>query len=340
MFAATTPTPTPAMNLARYPFPDDLVQRLRPLHTLNRFSGPLAWLSDVAVIAAAVALARWNAWLYPLALLLIGSRQRALASLLHEACHRTLCSHRLTNNLIGRFGAGYPVFQSFDAYIRSHVVHHHAHLGDAQLDPDYRQYLQTGLFDVRDRLDFVWRHLLRTLLLLNVPQYLNYLRVHRFGELLRRRPEALGFIATHAVLAALFTAAAGWPGYLLFWLLPYLTTFQVIGWLSEMAEHYPMVQRGGCNMDMTRNRFPAWWERLFIGMHGDNFHLVHHLFPGLPFWNLGRAHAVLMAHPRYRRLNAAWGGIVSAGPGRRSVVDQVLDELPNAPVGPVPASWK
>lgn len=328
------------MNLARYPFPDDLVQRLRPLHALNRWRGPLAWLGDLAVMAFAVAIAQWSPWCYALSLLLIGSRQRALASLLHEACHRTLCSHRGLNNLLGRYGAGYPVFQSFDAYVGSHVVHHHAHLGDAQLDPDYRHYLQSGLFDVRDRLDFVWRHLLRTLLLLNVPQYLDYLRRHRFGELLRRRHEALGFALTHAALAAVLTAAAGWSGYLLFWLLPFLTTFQVIGWLSEMAEHYPMIQRGGCNMDMTRNRFPAWWERLFIGMHGDNYHLVHHLFPGIPFWHLPRAHGVLMQHPRYHRLNAAWGGIVSAGPGRRSVVDQVLHEIPQTLLTPANPSWK
>ncbi|KVW36493.1 guanitoxin biosynthesis L-arginine gamma (S) hydroxylase [Burkholderia ubonensis] len=313
--------------LAKHEFSDEIVNRLKDLYGLNNWRAPVGFAADCLVIAAAVAATKWNVWVYPLALLVIGSRQRALASLLHEACHRTLARNRRMNDILGRWCAGFPVFQSYDAYRGSHVKNHHAFLGDVQRDPDYINYLETGLFDVRDRLDFVANFVVKTLFLANVGGYLKYLARNRLGGIFANKSELIGLCAVHAVLFVVFYLVWGSFGYIIFWVVPFLTSYQVIGWFSEISEHYPIIETRRNALTATRNRFPAWIESIFIGMHGDNYHLVHHLFAGIPYWNLSLAHRVLMSDPQYAAINNVAGGIFFSPAGRRSVVHSILDEI-------------
>jgi len=315
------------MNRAKHEFSGEIRSRIRELQTLNNWSGPLGLAMDIVVIAAAVWAASWSMWLYPLAVLMIGARQRALASLLHESCHKTLMKNRALNDAVGRWGAGFPIFQSHRAYLRSHVLLHHSFLGDEKRDPDYINYLETGLFEVRDRLDFLVRFVFRTAFLLNVGSYLKYLGAHRLKGLASQRSEWIGLLVVQALLAGVFALTTGPFGYFMFWIVPFLTSFQVIGWFSEIAEHYPLMKTADSTLTMTRNRFPSWPEALVIGMHGDNYHLVHHLFPAVPFWRLAEADRVLMADPRYAAVNRTAGGIFTASAGRRSVLSSILQEI-------------
>ncbi|KVT75652.1 fatty acid desaturase [Burkholderia territorii] len=298
---------------------------LDPLYEKNNWRGLLGWAGDVAVIAGAIWIARLTPYAYPLSVLVIGSRQRALASLLHEAAHLTLARNRRLNRFIGEYLSGLPVFQDFDAYRQSHVQSHHRFLGDPARDPDYRYYIESGLQRTEDRFAFCFGHVLRTLLLLNVPSYANYLVRHRVASLLRSRRGAIRLLLVHAVLFSLLGVATGPAGYLLFWLIPYLTAFQVIGWLSEVSEHFGLFGKETDELRMTRNRFPSWWERAFIGMHGDNLHLTHHLLAAIPYWNLPTAHRILMQDESYARANARTGGIVSRGRRPQSVMEQILN---------------
>lgn len=314
-------------NDNRNPLSPELRRILLPLHRLNNWRGACAIVEDYAVIAAAVMLGIWNVYLYPLAVLIIGSRQRALASLLHESCHLTLAQNRGLNLFIGRYLAGFPIFQSHDTYRQSHVLCHHVFLGNARRDPDYVNCIETGLYDVSSSKEFVRRHLLKTALLGNVPRYLKYLIINRLGSLGRNHAETLGLLGSQAVLCLLLSLVAGPWGYLLFWLIPYLTSFQIIGWLSEVAEHFRLYERTYSRIAMTRNRFPSWWERIFIGMHGDNYHLTHHMCPGIPFWNLRRAHGILLQDPEYATSNQYRGGIISAPAGRMSVLQEIIEDI-------------
>lgn len=310
----------------KYRFSPEIRQSLKPLLQLNNWRGVLGVTGDYVVIAFAVFLSLQSYWFYPLSVLLIGSRQRALTSILHEACHLTLARHRGLNNFLGRWMAGCAVFQSYDAYRKSHVVNHHCFLGDPDRDPDYINCIETGLAAVRTPREFMRGFVLKTILLGNVPNYLKYLFVNRLAAITRNPVEMVGLLLVQGLIFAALQASAGIYGYLLFWLVPLLTSFQVVGWLSEIAEHYRLYERKS-SLEMTRNRFPAWWERIFIGMHGDNYHQTHHLFAGIPFWNLKRAHAVLLNDPAYRALNEFNGGIVSAPGGRKSVLRQVSESL-------------
>ncbi|AOJ79941.1 fatty acid desaturase [Burkholderia savannae] len=313
--------------IEKHVFSKEIRERLKPLFALNNWRGPLELASDYLCIAAAVYATYWSMWCYPLALLVIGSRQRALASLLHESCHKTFTRNRTLNNFFGRWLAGYPIFQSHRAYVKSHVLDHHTFLGDATRDPDYIHYIESGLFDVRDRLDFVMRFIVKTILLFNVGSYLKYLMTNRLGEISREKKELMGLVLTQAAIFMAFFVTVGLLGYVLFWIVPIITTFQIIGWFSEISEHFPVIRTTRSTLTITRNRFPVLLERAFIGMHGDNYHLVHHLLAGIPFWNLRRAHTILLGDCAYAAANRTSGGIFTAPSGRMSVMRSILDEI-------------
>lgn len=303
----------------------EIKERLRPLYEKDNWHWALALALDVAVIALAVYLSLQSPYFYPLTVLMIGSRQRALASLLHEAAHMTLMSHKVLCRLIGEYLLAYPIFQNYEAYRRSHVQLHHHHLGDQHVDPDHRYYIDSGLYAASDRLDFLLRHLLKSITLTNTSHYFVYLVKNRAGDVVAKPMQGLKLLAVHLVILALFWYSVGPWGYLLFWLVPYFTAFQVIGWLSEISEHFGMFGVYKDEVKLTRNRFPSLIERLFIGMHGDNYHLTHHLFAGVPFWNLKKAHLVLMDDPSYAEANRGCGGIFTAKGEARSSLAQIFD---------------
>jgi fatty acid desaturase len=45
---------------------------------------------------------------------------------------------------------------------------------------------------------------------------------------------------------------------------------------------------------------PTWWERLIFCPGNVNYHLAHHLFPSVPFFNLPRLHRRLMQEEVFR----------------------------------------
>lgn len=315
----------------RHIFDDSIRQELGRLSRgIDNWHGPLALATDVALIGGAITLAVASPWAYPVSLFLIGTRQRALATLLHEGSHQTLCGCRSLGRGIGTV-AGWAVFQSFHRYRESHGKGHHPNLGDEALDPDVINYARQRLFDADPR-SFVVRHLLPLALGLKTPS--NVMNLVR-DRLLPRR--GVGLKREERAEYALFVAfwlglvtACGWAGvlgcFLLFWVVPYLTVFQGVNWLIELAEHFPLTRLFDREIEMTRNRRGGIIENLAFGIHGENWHLVHHVQPGLPFWRLAQAHEVMMRDPAYAEANSRSGGLLVKGPGGEPSIISLLGQ--------------
>ena len=80
--------------------------------------------------------------------------------------------------------------------------------------------------------------------------------------------------------------------FLLYWLVPYCTWTQVFFRIRGAIEHGNVPDPHN-PYQQTRTYFiPAWLGFFFAPKH-VNYHLEHHLYPSIPFYNLPRMHAVL-----------------------------------------------
>ncbi len=248
----------------------------------------------VAVAAAAIAerlrTASSAAWLaaLPACWFLIGSRFRALGNMMHECAHRILVRGRRGNAVLGHLLSFFD-FTDFVDYANEHLSHHR-HLGDPERDLDFAA--RRSLFDRLGPLGL--RHFMLPLTLFHVPRYVR-------PVLWTRRDTRRVAGARLAFLAALvgLGVAIGGREIVLYYFIPYLTTYQIFRFWSDAADHAGLMT-GATEFDRARNhafRFaPLNW--LLFPRH-DQYHLVHHLFPGVATRHLPRLHAQLLTAPGY-----------------------------------------
>jgi fatty acid desaturase len=312
----------------RYKFSLKIRKQLKLLTKLDNWHGLLALLEDYTIILSSILVTcYWSSWFYPFALLMIGSRQRALATLLHESAHGMLARNGFLNWMLGTFLSGYLIFQQMAAYKKSHCFNHHRYLGHPELDPDFKFYLAEGLYESIDRSSFLLKYIVQPLFLLRVPVYLVYLIQHRLFAKDNDRRESLVLLSYWSAIVGFSIWLGFWDELILFWLVPYFTTFQVLGWFIELSEHYPLLGNSTIDLYLSRNRFSPWYEAFFTSMHNENFHLAHHLFPKVPFWNQPKAHEVLINDYNYRLHNELTGGIFLPYNHRPSILLHILEFL-------------
>lgn len=288
-------------------FNKTILLQINKLYNYDNWHAVCALLMDYALIVLAVILSEYSYYFMPLSLLIIGSRQRALATILHEASHGALTRNKTLGRALGTYFSGYLIFQTWESYKESHVYYHHQKLG-TQLDPDFSFYKDSGIYEFHTRKSYFWKFFVSRLLFLNAFSSLKYLLVNRL--LIKSNKKELVKIAIiHLLAICILDYSHNLEWYFIYWLLPYLTVFQSITWFIELAEHYPMIKDASSNLYASRNRYSHWLEHFFTGMHNENYHLIHHLFLAIPFWNLKKAHNILLQDEEYAAVNRNFGGI-------------------------------
>ncbi|MER6343553.1 fatty acid desaturase [Streptomyces sp. NPDC001595] len=331
-----------------YRFSREIQERARELNRLDNWHGILGFLSDAFWITAAVWLSLGvSYWFYPLTLVVVGSRMRALATLLHESAHGILAANRALNLVLGTALSAYPIFQTHYSYKKSHVATHHPKLGRPDVDPDLVFFIEQGVYEEGLTTRQRWMRLVvlpalgsRTL------SVLKYLVVNRLGggakdataeesradHRIKARRDNIAFAAFWAVALSLLAYNGLLVEFALFWLVPYLTTFQIISWYIELAEHTPLVRDNSVNLYMTRNRKSRGLERFLTAMHRENFHLDHHLDTRTPYWNIRKVHQLRLEDPEYAAWDARMGGLFTKGPeGQESAIRQIVRDLGERP---------
>ncbi|CAM5539877.1 guanitoxin biosynthesis L-arginine gamma (S) hydroxylase [Alcaligenes phenolicus] len=298
-------------RLQKHRFSPDILLDIKKLYKLDNYHSIFALFSNYFFVVLSVFLAEKWFFLAPLSILVIGSRQRALATLLHESSHLVLAKNRILNRAIGTFFSGCLVFQTWDSYKKSHVLDHHIFLGNKHRDPDYSYYISSGVYNKHTRLGFYLNFFIKPIFQINFFENLRYLIGHRLLKNLSGF-DLFSMLLSLFVFGAIGTYFVGWYFFLLYWLLPYLTVFQTISWFIETAEHYPLVGKAEVDLYASRNRFGNVVENFFTGIHNERFHLVHHLFPAIPFWNMRKAHSILLRDGSYFSVNSRFGGIFSS----------------------------
>ena len=191
----------------------------------------------------------------------------------HDASHNTVSTNRQLNEWVGRISitllSPVPFFRTF-RYIH---MQHHRFTNDETKDPDI--YAGTGPAWL---LPFKWATL-----------DINYFRFYLNPEVFKQRPksERTEFFVALAFGVTVFTAAilAGWlEYYLLLFIIPARISMTFIALSFDFLPHYPhQAQAVDQPFQATSNRVGFEWLLTPI-LLSQNYHLVHHLYPTVPFY--------------------------------------------------------
>jgi fatty acid desaturase len=250
-----------------------------------------AWL----LIAGAMALfATWpNPLTFLVAVAVIGNRQLGLAILMHDASHRLLFASPRLNDWVGTWLCGAPVGASLSAYRPYHLTHHRH--TQTERDPDL---VLSAPFPITPQ--SFRRKVVRDLL--GVTGYQR--RVVQFRAAmgdsvgLRDRVSAIwraerSFLIAQAVLLGVLAALGQAWLFLLLWVVPLLTWYQLVSRIRNIAEH-AVVGPADDPLRNTRTTYAGPLMRLFVAPYWVNYHLEHHLLVYTPCWKLPKAHRMLL----------------------------------------------
>lgn len=271
---------------------------LKQLSVLQPWRTWLALAVDWAVVAAAVAVSEYfgNVWVYLLAVAVIAGRMHAFGVLVHEAAHYRFMKDRQVSDRVMDVFAAWPVLATVDGYRQNHLAHHQH--TNTEKDPDWMVKLGTTAFTFPQKVRQAILRLAGYVVAINsVRDILHVLpRISKNGR--ASKSYKLARLAFYLACTVLFTALGIWKGVLMYWIVPFLTLFFMFLYIRSVAEHFGDMDYEE-ELGSTRTVMPHFWERWFFAPHNINCHLEHHLYPGVPFYNLPKLHRALMRDGTY-----------------------------------------
>lgn len=238
----------------------------------------LAWptvalfIAALALLAASTALALAGVIPYALAIPLNAVANYMFFTVLHDASHRTISTRDAVNTWFGRLSAPFLTpLASYSVFRFIHMQHHRFTNHDVDEDPD--AYTSNGP---------AWNWPLRWLTL-DIYYLVFYLP--RIGS--RPQRERVEFAVTALlVVAALvaFTVAAGIGALLLLIVLPTRLNVAFLGFAFDWLPHHGIKYTPEEDKaKTTRNRIGLEWLMTPALLY-QNYHLVHHMHPLIPFY--------------------------------------------------------
>lgn len=190
-------------------------------------------------------------------------------TVIHDASHNAAHRDRTVNAILGH-GSALVLGFSFPVFTRVHLQHH-AHVNDPENDPDH--FVSTG--------GPLWLIAARFF----------YHEIYFFRRRLWRKWELLEWFLARSVVVALVIAAChfGFLGYIFnFWFSPALVVGIALGLFFDYLPHRPFEER-----DRWKNArvYPGAVLNLLI--MGQNYHLVHHLWPSIPWYRYKPTYEVM-----------------------------------------------
>ncbi|MCM3598070.1 fatty acid desaturase family protein [Metabacillus idriensis] len=317
----------PPQHLVKYQFSKEIRAEIRKLQKKNNWYNIFAIALDWFMISLVVTLYYIfpSIWVYLVSIFIIGSRMRGLDIMMHESSHNMLFKNKKLNKWITCIFAAYPIMISYQAYCKGHMTHH-KYLWSED-DPDLIRYRIFGLDKPeQSKVKFFIFHFLKPLLLIHVPRYiLGMIKVSMYSKDESRFDRYARNIYWLLIISS-SVIFGFWDVLLLFWVIPFLTSFQILKYWAEMAEHAGLENEH--EIFASRNSFGNWFERFLLHPHHNSYHLVHHLFPAVPHYNIKKAHLILMEDQEYRKAHHCTGFFVSLAPGFSSVIDDIQGRIP------------
>ncbi len=300
-------------------------EEIRPLAERSDTMGTWLIVHCWGVIALAVALFAWlpNPITFLFAVMIIGSRQLGLAILMHEAAHNALFKTRAVNEFVGEWLCGRPILAELAAYRQYHLTHHRFTQTDK--DPDLalsskfptshaslkRKFIrdltgQTGIKQLAGQIAMSIR-------LAGDDDAIeaassDFAQAFKARDLWKSLPVFLGIMVLMGVIGE-------WWWGLAFWLLPFLTWFQLVLRIRNIAEHGATeVSENPLQNVRTTHAGPI--ARALVAPYWVNYHLEHHMVMHVPCWKLKKMHEALVEKGLGSKMRVArsyWDALGEAG---------------------------
>ncbi|HEX2122136.1 MAG TPA: fatty acid desaturase, partial [Thermoanaerobaculia bacterium] len=262
-------------------------EALRELHRKRPvFHALIALANFAAVVVSGIAIAQLDRWYFWLPLAVVaGFGIFNCTVLLHEVVHRAVIngSSDRTYRILGLLYA-IPSGISSSQFTRWHLDHH-AGLGSDTEDPK-RHYLSP-------KRNARWFKLLYFTPAL-FPIYFRAAarETASYEPELRARiaRERLGTIAFQLSLLGAIAWLGGWAIAWKLYVVPVFFVFPVAFALNRLGQHYDIDPTDPAKWS-TLIKGSWFWDRVYLF---SNYHLEHHYFPSVPFYNLPRLQKLLM----------------------------------------------
>lgn len=270
---------------------------IKELYRVSTIKGIFSILIEWFLIGLAIWLSEAydSIALTALCLFFIAGRQHALGFCVHEGVHYLVSKNKKFNDFFVNIFAAWPMFMEIKTYRGNHMAHHR--YNNTEKDPDWvRKNTDEWVFP-RGRkklaLDFIRSFLglesLKTFYALSGIEAQKKGLTHKTTlskELkLAKMFYYLGLIITFSYFGVL-------GNFLLYWILPLLTWVQVLNRLRKISEHFGVDHE---HPDYrTRTVVPNILEKIFIAPKNIHYHCEHHLYPQVPYYNLGKLHKMVV----------------------------------------------
>jgi fatty acid desaturase len=242
------------------------------------------WAGGVAVLYAT----KDSRWAIPIGVavcLVIANLIRGLGSIAHDAIHGTVTKNKTLAYVIGLI-CWAPSGMSVTIYQNYHLHHHRI----TNTYPDVDNFVVTDY----TRNPLLARALLMVVYTFGYPTYFmfqmfRYIKRLTFARKVRMNLELAGFWGLVGVMGLLM------PLQVFIFSFPLAFVFgAVLASVTSMIEHYEMPEGDdayGSRTYCTKNPIMAWiWNNV-------PYHVEHHKFPGIPWYNLKAFHEA--AYPHY-----------------------------------------
>lgn len=259
-------------------------QAIRRLHHVNPWWNLVGLLFVAIWIVTGIAVVRAPEWWMKIpGFVLISLVIHGMSNFMHEGIHGTLFRNKRLDRLFG-FVMGAPSMFTVTAYGVNHLLHH-KHTRTKEDPDDIRNFT-----DDPQRLSLLYYLWLFFGMTFYVGRVSWVAMTHGSPEERRR------MIAERMILSVVglgIVAASWWYGFfgvvMQVWIIPLLIASfygNVRGW----AEH--TLTEAGHPLTETRT---VTSNPLFSFLNINlNYHLEHHLFPGVPWYNLPKVHRILL----------------------------------------------
>ena len=275
---------------------------LKPLFATQSHKHALGMAYNWAVIIGMIVICHnyFHPLLYVVSVIVIGARMHALAILMHDATHFRFLKNRKWNDILTNWLCMYPLLSDLATYRQNHL-RHHRHLNTDD-DPDWVNKLGKKEFTFpKSKREFITTVLSYFLLYKGIKDAIWFLK--RFNapkkESNKKGSIDYGRLSFYVVLATVLTLTASWDIIALYWIVPYFSTFFMLQYIRSVAEHFGELAYDSL-LTSTRTVKANAIERFLIAPHNVGYHLEHHLYPAVPYYNLPKLHDLLMETEEYK----------------------------------------